>query len=98
MTKAMLISACLAAGLAVASPALAWKDSGSYTGPNGGTVNWTQGCGPYHQFCGRKWSATTSEDTTYNGAGTIRHTPYGGYVTNRYLSGPNGSYFRHRRW
>jgi len=84
--------------LAAASPALAWQNSGSYTGPNGKTVNWTQGCGSYGHACGRSWSATAPGGQTYNGGATVRHTWYGGHVVNRWASGPSGSYFARRRW
>ena len=98
MPKSMLVAAVLAFGLAGAAPALAWQNNGSYTGPNGGTVNWNQGCGPYGHACGRTWSATTPGGQTYNGGATHRHTWYGGHVTNRWGQGPNGSFYSRRRW
>lgn len=96
MIKPILYSAFLA--LAAASPALAWQNNGSYTGPNGGTASWKYGCGPYGHACGRAWSATTPGGQTYNGGAAIRNTWYGGHVTNRWAQGPNGSVFRRRRW
>jgi hypothetical protein len=97
MTKIFLCPAALGLSLALAGSALA--ESGSYTGPRGGTASWTQGCGPYGHACARSWTATTPGGQTYNGGGTIRETPYGGYVTNRYVEGPNGNvFYGRRRW
>lgn len=98
MLKPTLATALLAAGLAAASPAFAWQNSGSYIGPNGGTANWTYGCGPYGHACGRTWSATTPGGETYNGGATVRRTWYGGAVTNRWAQGPDGAWYGRRRW
>ena len=94
---ALALGASLAAATATVVPALA--ESGSYTGPRGGTASWNQGCGPNGHACARSWTATTPAGQTYNGAGTIRQTPYGGYVANRYVQGPNGNvFYGRRRW
>jgi len=98
MMKSIFVSALLAAGLAGASPVLAWQNNGSYTGPNGGSLNWKYGREPHGHACGRAWSATTPGGQTYNGGATIRQTWYGGAVANRWAQGPNGSVYSRRRW
>ena len=99
MTKAFACIAALAGGLslAAASPALAWQNNGSYTGPTGGTVDWNQGYRAYGRACARSWSATTPGGQTYKGGATFRRTWYGGHVTNRWAHGPNGAYYGRRR-
>ncbi|MCW5771600.1 MAG: hypothetical protein KIT16_08200 [Rhodospirillaceae bacterium] len=96
MRHVLTLAAALAAGLA-AAPAFA--QSGTYTGPNGGTATWSHGCGPYGRACARTWTATGPNGQTYNGGATWRRTPYGGAVTNRYVQGPNGNvFYGRRRW